>query len=167
MTSISNIVEAYITVVRRGHHVKNRCFRHPQAYIRTVPPRRCATLTPRGSRLPSINAIHSPSSSSMKSPIPQQPTTRFPLIPAQNARGSRSPTPRTTSPQCLNCTIAAVPSREVSQPAPVTDVADALANSGIVPHAGKTDPENPLYAPKQVGYTNRLDKAVKVGSHPV
>ena len=108
-----------------------------------------------------------PSSSSMKSPIPQQPTTRFPLIPAQNARGSRSPMPRTTSPQCLNCTIAAVPSREVSQPAPVTDVADALANSGIVPHAGKTDPENPLYAPKQVGYTNRLDKAVKVGSHPV
>ena len=74
---------------------------------------------------------------------------------------------RTTSPQCLNSTIAAVPSREVSQPAPVTDVADAHANSGIVPHAGKTDPEKPLYAPKQVGYTNPLDKAVKGGSHPV
>ena len=51
--------------------------------------------------------------------------------------------------------------------APVTDVADAHANSGIDPHAGKTDPEKPLYAPKPVGDTNPLDKAVKGGSHPV
>ena len=35
------------------------------------------------------------------------------------------------------------------------------------PPVGKTDPAKPLYAPKQVGYTNRLDKAVKGGSHPV
>ena len=69
----------------------------------------------------------------MKSPIPQQPTTRFPLIPAQNARVSRSPTPRTTSPQCLNCTIAAVPSRKDWRIVQAIVVADALATSGIVP----------------------------------
>ena len=81
----------------------------------------------------------------------------------RNPRNPRLPTPRTTSPQYLNCTIAVVPSKRACRLVQTIVVAGALANSAIVPHAGRTDPATPLYSPKPVGDTNPLDRAVKGG----